>query len=154
MLLGGDGNSLGLIGPRLFGMSNGKPASLWHLQGDMQINTASTVVPGSQGAWYSVGGSTSLTGVLNGTQLVVEQEIDAAPLPTLAANGSGYSLGTPTTPDVTGTLTGNFIACTTQPVLAVTADGPTGVIQSINSVTQRASARPQPRSAEISQALR
>jgi hypothetical protein len=137
VLLGGDGNSLGLIGPRLFGMSNGKPASLWHLQGDMQINTASTVVPGSQGAWYSVGGSTSLTGVLNGTQLVVEQEIDATPLPTLAANGSGYSLGTPTTPDVTGTLTGNFIACTTQPVLAVTADGPTGVIQSINSVTQK-----------------
>jgi hypothetical protein len=78
--------------------------------------------------WYSAGGSSSFQGILSGTTLTVQQEIDPSPLPTLQSGGSGYAAGT-------NVLTGTFAGCTTQPVLSTTAAG--GAIISINSVTTK-----------------
>jgi hypothetical protein len=128
ILVAGDGGSFA----RLFEMANTKPAALWHLTGDTAINTAAS--PGGMGAWYSVGGSTSLVGILNGTTLSVQKEIDPTPLPSLVAGGSGYATGGAT---VTGTMTGTFAGCTTEPVLSVTASGASGALTSIGSVTTR-----------------
>jgi hypothetical protein len=133
ILLGGDGFNNGL-NYRLFGMSNNKPASFWHAQGDTELNIASTVGPGSMAAWYSVGGSTQLTGIISGTTLTVQQEIDPTPLPTLAIGGSGYAPGPG---NLTGTLTGTLAGCTTEPVLNVTASGATGALIAITSVAAK-----------------
>jgi hypothetical protein len=125
-LMGGDANS---GNPHYFGMSTAKPSGTWHTQGSTQI--VSNASPGAMGAWYSVGGSSSLVGVLNGTTLEVQQEIDNLPLPTLAAGGTGYASAA-----VTGTLTGALPGCTTQPVLAVTASA-AGALTGITSVTTK-----------------
>jgi hypothetical protein len=125
LLVAGDGNN---AGSRLFEMANAKPTGNWHFGGDTAINTGTSVGPGSMVGWYSAGGSSSFQGILSGTTLTVQQEIDPSPLPTLQSGGSGYAAGT-------NVLTGTFAGCTTQPVLSTTAAG--GAIISINSVTTK-----------------
>ena len=129
ILMGGDQNT---GNQHLFGMANSKPSAFWHLPGDFQL--ISNAVPGAMGGWYSVGGSTNLTGILSGTTLTVQQEIDPTPLPTPAAPGSGYAPGPG---NLTGTLTGTFAGCTTEPVLNVTASGATGGVIAITGVATR-----------------
>jgi hypothetical protein len=114
--------------------SSTKPTGTFHHQMDCAWNTLSG--QGGAAFWCDVYGSSAFVAEASGTALTIMQTTNAtaqpAPPPTIpriSNGGSGYASGT----NLTGTMTGTFSGCTTEPVINVTASGATGAILTVNS---------------------